>query len=196
MTVAGTTPRLSWNLAADLRPAVVVLPIHGRGRCRRRLEYATERDLKVVVQGTGHGASVHGSHRCDACCSTCVRCARSKSTRRTGEPGSKPGPCGRTWSWHGHRAGADRAARVVRRNAASSATRWAVASAGSPRHARPLGGGACSPSRSSPLTALFACRSDAEHRAVLGACARRRWPRSRRRDGDRAVRGRGARRRP
>ena len=52
--------RLSWNLAADLRPAVVVLPTTVEDVVGA-VEYATERDLKVVVQGTGHGASVHGS---------------------------------------------------------------------------------------------------------------------------------------
>ncbi len=52
--------RRSWNVTADLRPDVVVLA--------RSIEdvvaavgYASERDLRVVVQGTGHGASVHGS---------------------------------------------------------------------------------------------------------------------------------------
>ena len=52
--------RLSWNLAADLRPAVVVLPTTVEDVIGA-VQYAGERDLKVVVQGTGHGASVHGS---------------------------------------------------------------------------------------------------------------------------------------
>ena len=52
--------RQSWNLAADLRPAVVVLPTTVEDVVGA-VEYAAERDLKVVVQGTGHGASVHGS---------------------------------------------------------------------------------------------------------------------------------------
>ena len=52
--------RQSWNLAADLRPAVVVLPATVEDVVGA-VEYAAERDLKVVVQGTGHGASVHGS---------------------------------------------------------------------------------------------------------------------------------------
>ena len=52
--------RLSWNLAADLRPAVVVLPTTVEDVVGA-VEYAAERDLKIVVQGTGHGAAVHGS---------------------------------------------------------------------------------------------------------------------------------------
>ena len=52
--------RLSWNLAADLRPAVVVLPTTVEDVVGA-VQYAGERDLSVVVQGTGHGASVHGS---------------------------------------------------------------------------------------------------------------------------------------
>ncbi len=52
--------RLSWNLSADLRPAVVVLPT-SVDDVVGAVEYAAERDLKIVVQGTGHGATVHGS---------------------------------------------------------------------------------------------------------------------------------------
>ena len=52
--------RQSWNLAADLRPAVVVLPATVEDVIGA-VEYAAERDLTVVVQGTGHGATVHGS---------------------------------------------------------------------------------------------------------------------------------------
>ncbi len=52
--------RQAWNLAADLRPAVVVLP-----NCTEdvveAVHYAAERDLRIVVQGTGHGAAVHAS---------------------------------------------------------------------------------------------------------------------------------------
>ena len=52
--------RQSWNLAADLRPAVVVLPTTVDDVVGA-VEYAAERDLQIVVQGTGHGAAVHGS---------------------------------------------------------------------------------------------------------------------------------------
>jgi hypothetical protein len=52
--------RQSWNLAADLRPAVVVLPTTVDDVIGA-VGYAAERDLRIVVQGTGHGAAVHGS---------------------------------------------------------------------------------------------------------------------------------------
>jgi FAD/FMN-containing dehydrogenase len=52
--------RQAWNLAADLRPAVVVLPT-SVDEVVDAVTYAAERDLKVAVQGTGHGASVHAS---------------------------------------------------------------------------------------------------------------------------------------
>ena len=52
--------RQAWNLAADLRPAVVVLPTSVE-EVVDAVNYAAERDLRIVVQGTGHGASVHGS---------------------------------------------------------------------------------------------------------------------------------------
>ena len=52
--------RQSWNLAADLRPAVVVLPTTVDDVIGA-VAYAAERDLRIVVQGTGHGATVHGS---------------------------------------------------------------------------------------------------------------------------------------
>ena len=44
--------RQSWNLAADLRPAVVVLPTTVDDVVTA-VGYAAERDLKIVVQGTG-----------------------------------------------------------------------------------------------------------------------------------------------
>jgi len=52
--------RQAWNLAADLRPAVVVLPT-SVDDVVAAVEYAGERDLRIVVQGTGHGASVHAA---------------------------------------------------------------------------------------------------------------------------------------
>ena len=52
--------RQSWNLAADLRPAVVVLP-ESVADVIAAVEYAADRNLRIVVQGTGHGAPVHGS---------------------------------------------------------------------------------------------------------------------------------------
>ena len=52
--------RQAWNLTADLRPAVVVLP-SSVSDVVDAVEYAAERGLRIVVQGTGHGASVHGS---------------------------------------------------------------------------------------------------------------------------------------
>ena len=50
--------RRAWNLAADLRPAVVVLPTSTEDVVNA-VHYAGERDLRIVVQGTGHGATVH-----------------------------------------------------------------------------------------------------------------------------------------
>ena len=50
--------RQAWNLAADLRPAVVVLPT-SVDDVIGAVEYASERDLRIVVQGTGHGATAH-----------------------------------------------------------------------------------------------------------------------------------------
>jgi FAD/FMN-containing dehydrogenase len=50
--------RQAWNLAADLRPAVVALPTSTQD-VANAVHYAGERDLRIVVQGTGHGATVH-----------------------------------------------------------------------------------------------------------------------------------------
>ncbi len=52
--------RQAWNLAADLRPALVVLPT-SVGDVVNAVQYAAERELRIVVQGTGHGTAVHGS---------------------------------------------------------------------------------------------------------------------------------------
>jgi FAD binding domain len=52
--------RQAWNLAADLRPAVVALPTSVEDVVNA-VQYAGERDLRIVVQGTGHGAGVHAS---------------------------------------------------------------------------------------------------------------------------------------
>ena len=52
--------RQAWNLAADLRPAVVVLPTTV-DEVVDAVTYASERGLQVAVQGTGHGASAHAS---------------------------------------------------------------------------------------------------------------------------------------
>ena len=52
--------RQAWNLAADHRPAVVVLPTSPEDVVSG-VRYAVERDLRIVVQGTGHGTMVHGS---------------------------------------------------------------------------------------------------------------------------------------
>jgi len=51
--------RQAWNLAADQRPAVAALPTSIE-EVVAAVNYAVERDLRVVVQGTGHGASAHG----------------------------------------------------------------------------------------------------------------------------------------
>ena len=50
--------RQAWNLAADLRPAVVALPSSIEDVVAA-VNYAVERDLEIVVQGTGHGATAH-----------------------------------------------------------------------------------------------------------------------------------------
>jgi len=50
--------RHAWNLAADLRPAVVALPSSVEDVVAA-VNYAVERDLQIVVQGTGHGATAH-----------------------------------------------------------------------------------------------------------------------------------------
>jgi hypothetical protein len=52
--------RQAWNLAADLRPAVVVLPTNV-DEVVDAVTYAAERGLRIAVQGTGHGASAHAS---------------------------------------------------------------------------------------------------------------------------------------
>ncbi len=52
--------RQAWNLAADHRPAVVVVPT-SVDDVVSAVQYAAERELRVVVQGTGHGTAVHGS---------------------------------------------------------------------------------------------------------------------------------------
>ena len=103
--------RQAWNLAADLRPAVVALPSPWRTSSPPST-YAVERDLRVVVQGTGHGASVHASLE-GAMLSTCAGCAASRSTPQ--QP-PRPGRGRRLLGGRrrpGHRAGPDGAARVV-----------------------------------------------------------------------------------
>jgi FAD/FMN-containing dehydrogenase len=50
--------RQAWNLAADLRPAVVVLPT-SVDDVVDAVHYARERELQIVVQGTGHGVMAH-----------------------------------------------------------------------------------------------------------------------------------------
>src|SRR4029078_12274085 len=52
--------RQAWNLAADLRPAVVALP-SSVNDVVAAVTYAVERDLQVVVQGPAHGAAAHAA---------------------------------------------------------------------------------------------------------------------------------------
>jgi FAD/FMN-containing dehydrogenase len=52
--------RQAWNLAAHQWPAVVALPTSIE-EVVAAVNYAVERDLRIVVQGTGHGAAAHGS---------------------------------------------------------------------------------------------------------------------------------------
>ena len=51
--------RLAWNLAIDQRPAMVALP-ESAADVAAVVTYAAESDLRVAVQGTGHGAAARG----------------------------------------------------------------------------------------------------------------------------------------
>ena len=51
--------RLAWNLAIDQRPAMVALP-ESAADVAAVVTYAAESDLRVAVQGTGHGAAAQG----------------------------------------------------------------------------------------------------------------------------------------
>ena len=86
--------RQAWNLAADLRPAVVVLPTSVdevvdaveyavRARPEDRRPGHRSRRLRARARSTGRS------------CSTCARCARSRSTPRTAARGSRPARCGK-----------------------------------------------------------------------------------------------------
>ena len=121
--------RQAWNLAADLRPAVVVLPSTVEDVVGA-VEYAVERDLRIVVQGTGHGAAVHGP--LDGTLLLNMREMRGveidAENRRAPRRGRRA--TGRTSSSR-PRSTASRPCTARRRTSASSATRSAAASAGS-----------------------------------------------------------------
>ncbi len=52
--------RLPWNLAADQRPAAVAL-VESADDVSKVIGFATDNDLKVTAQGTGHGAAAMGT---------------------------------------------------------------------------------------------------------------------------------------
>ena len=183
--------RQAWNLTADLRPAVVVLPSSVTDVVDA-VEYAAERGLRIVVQGTGHGAPVHGS--LDGTLLLNRREMRGveidaenrRARVEAGVSGKKSSvPPVST---------ASRRCTARRPTSASSATPSAAASAGW-RECTALGrerarrrdrdGGRCG----------RAGRPDAEHRPVLGAARWRRRTRRRGRDGEALYPGRRARRR-
>ena len=51
--------RLAWNLAVDQHPAMVALP-ESAADVAAVVAYAAENDLRVAMQGTGHGAGARG----------------------------------------------------------------------------------------------------------------------------------------
>jgi FAD binding domain/Berberine and berberine like len=51
--------RLAWNLAIDQHPAMVALP-ESAADVAAVVAYAAENDLRVAMQGTGHGAGARG----------------------------------------------------------------------------------------------------------------------------------------
>src|SRR6478609_39934 len=51
--------RLAWNLAVDQHPAMVAFP-ESAADAAAVVAYAAENDLRVAMQGTGHGAAARG----------------------------------------------------------------------------------------------------------------------------------------
>jgi FAD/FMN-containing dehydrogenase len=51
--------RLAWNLTVDQQPAMAALP-ESAADVAAVVAYAAENDLRVAVQGTGHGAAARG----------------------------------------------------------------------------------------------------------------------------------------
>ena len=51
--------RLAWNLAIDQHPAMVALP-ESAADVAAVVAYAAENELRVAMQGTGHGAGARG----------------------------------------------------------------------------------------------------------------------------------------
>ena len=51
--------RLAWNLAVDQQPAMIALP-ESAADVAAVVTYAAESDLRVAMQGTGHGAAARG----------------------------------------------------------------------------------------------------------------------------------------
>jgi FAD/FMN-containing dehydrogenase len=57
--------RAAWNLAVDQHPAMVALP-ESAADAAAVVAYAAENDLRIAMQGTGHGASARGGELADA----------------------------------------------------------------------------------------------------------------------------------
>jgi hypothetical protein len=57
--------RLAWNLAIDQHPAMVALP-ESAADVAAVVAYAAENELRVAMQGTGHGAGARGGELADA----------------------------------------------------------------------------------------------------------------------------------
>ena len=142
--------RQSWNLAADLRPAVVVLPTTVEDVVGA-VEYADR--ARSADRRSGHGARGHRARLARRhAAAQHARDARRRDRRaRTAARGSRPVRCGRTSSSPPPSRASPRCT-ARRRTSASSATRSAAASAGwrASTVSRPR---ACSPSRSSRRTA-------------------------------------------
>ena len=179
--------RQAWNLAADLRPAVVALPTSVEDVVNA-VQYAGERDLRIVVQGTGHGAGVHAP--LDGAMLVNMREMRARRDRRRRQAGAARGRRALGRRRHpGHRAGADRSPRLVperRRRRLLARRRHRLAGT----HARPLGRERARRRARHCRRCADPGRSHTEHRSLLGVAGRRRWPRRRGRARDRALRGR------
>ena len=141
--------RQAWNLAVDQRPAAVVLAETAEDVVAA-VDFAREHGLRIAPQGTGHNASAARArgHRAPE---DRAHAPRRRSTPTAGARASRPASSGPR-SPRPRPSTASPGSPAPRRTSASSATRSAAASAGSPAStAWPRT--ACSRSSSSPPTA-------------------------------------------
>ena len=171
--------RQAWNLAADLRPAVVALPSSVEDVVAA-VNYAVERDLRDRRPGHGSRRPGRTARSTAPSCSTCARCAASRSTPRSRRARVEAGAL-----WEEVVGPADRArphgvARLVperRRRRLLARRRHRLDRA----QARPLGRERARRRDRHGGRRARARRPDAEHRPLLGPARRRRRPRRRRR---------------